>query len=205
MIEMMLENKKGSSWSMEQIIGMILVIVVVIGVLMFIFKPNILNYIRILPGFNLPDEDVSVDFDDLSPEEISALGLQCAEDENGNKIIIAEIKDGYVHFVDKTEFDYLNGFETPFYFEGANMRNGVIIWDNWGGEVFGFEVLGGNDEIGTVENYKIDIKDEWIVKTDWIKTNEHKLLRNAMLYLDDKMFVEGQENYICQTEKIEIE
>ena len=69
-------KNKNAQLSMEYIIAGILVILVIFSVAMFIFKPDLLNWIRLLPGYEVPDED---DIKEVTPDEETGDGVICVE------------------------------------------------------------------------------------------------------------------------------
>lgn len=53
-------SSKKAQFSMENIIALVLVIIVILAVLMFLFKDNLLGYLEIIPGYELPEDDEKV-------------------------------------------------------------------------------------------------------------------------------------------------
>ena len=131
--------KKGEV-AFEQIIILILVLLVVASVIMFIYRNDILNYIRILPGYTLPEEDIIVT--DI-PEDIKTQAQQLCP---GGGIV------GYVGGLEgipgfKEQYIYINGIgKTDLYWEGDEL-NAEIRWAK----------NLGNPKVASVKNGVIDI------------------------------------------------
>ena len=67
------KNKKRGSVAVNKLVIVILVILVIAAVLIFLFKADILNYLRNLPGYSVPEEDEGIDLGQLDPEVARSL------------------------------------------------------------------------------------------------------------------------------------
>lgn len=108
MIERKIILDKRGIWS-KKIITLILVILVVASVLIFLFRVDINNYLRNLPGYSVPEEDEEIDVSndeelkDLCPVKIGTIGVPEGgkqyiyfDGEKTNLYWDADEKEGYV-------------------------------------------------------------------------------------------------------------
>ncbi|SRR3989344_1047054 len=82
-----MSNKKGDM-SFEYIVAIILISILIIIVLLFIYNDKILGWIRILPGYQLPDEDIIVNEVIVDKETGSILNENCFGEINEGMILI---------------------------------------------------------------------------------------------------------------------
>ena len=79
--------------AINKTIAAILVILVIAAVLMFIYKADILSYIKNLPGFDEAGDD-ELDLTSLSPDELADLGFTCTADDDVRVIFLRDKPSG---------------------------------------------------------------------------------------------------------------
>jgi hypothetical protein len=135
-----MKNKK-AEMSLEYVAAIILIAVVIVVILLFIFNDEILNWVRVLPGYQLPDEDQIVEVDS-SDEDITV-------EENG--LVICPIKIGRIleggkfggapiFFCGDKQCSRDNLIESKIKWKGADLTAIIEVeqlWDDKIGEVEG--------------------------------------------------------------------
>jgi len=67
------KNKKGQGLEINKLVIVILVGLAVVAALIFLFKADLLRYLRNLPGYDVPQEDKPVDLTEITDDEENTL------------------------------------------------------------------------------------------------------------------------------------
>ncbi len=90
--------EKMADFTMEQIIYLILVLIIVGIIAFFIFNDKILSYIRVLPGYEIPETDEIIDVDNQTRDVIGEAEIDCfarfGEEEKRDCLF----KEQYIYF-----------------------------------------------------------------------------------------------------------
>jgi len=200
----MIYKKKGNIGINKIMIG-IIVILVVGSVLIFLFRANILEYLRALPGYSyggegdelvdgadelIEEEAWQPDFD-LSEIEIQEIKLEkiygrCQVDFSSNEITYVDIKNT------KYDYLYLSGTSAgiQIYANDPDKLNGIFIGKIYkDGSVLFFESFAKSVEglLGNYDSSKEDFGTEFIVGenvVEVVKTGAKKKLLITTLKVD---------------------
>ncbi len=155
-------NSKGNA--IEKIIIIFLVCVVIAAVLIFIFKVDIISYIRNLPGYSYDNNDKVIE---LTPDKLMALGFKCNEK-------VARVESKPVSGDKHNLLIYRHGsYEKTGLFariEGADSVK--ILMPTY----LGFS----SSEVGKVENKKLIISAKYESISKYITQEEFNKLNNAL-------------------------
>ena len=139
-------KNKNAQLSMEYIIAGILVIIVIFSVAMFIFKPDLLNWIRLLPGYEVPDKD---DIREVTPDEEIGDGVVC-------------IEFGFVG-----ELEGIMGLRKQFIYSENNVRTDFYVVDDG----IKWAKPGINKKVANFVGLKIDVIDRFLIDNTFIGVN----------------------------------
>jgi len=166
-------NKKRGSVAINKMVIVILVLLVVVAVLMFIFKADILNYLKSLPGYSVPEEDEEIDLGEIDPEVARSL---CPIRVGGID------KDGKIYFCNNFEIGCKTRISSKLLWAG-NAQSADIEIDKFFDKTIGrFE----NDVI-TIDKNKLEGESN---------LPESKFLNN----LDGSYYLEG--NFLCRKAEV---
>lgn len=134
-----MRDNKGE-FTFQQIIALVLVIALVISVAIFLFRVEIIKYVRLLPGYQMPENSNDVDTDTSSDENANAQNTLCP-------INVGSINGGVI---------YINGEKTNLIWKGSEIE-GKIIYDGprrWYGYVAFW--LNGDKDVAEIKNRFIE-------------------------------------------------
>ncbi|MEK6875735.1 MAG: hypothetical protein AABX30_03555 [Nanoarchaeota archaeon] len=133
--KILIDKRASTGFFIGRLIAIILIVLVIVTFVMFIFKADILSWIRNLPGYSTP-EDQEIDAGDIQDKSVSGTeNIDCS---------IGLIKDKNI---------YISNVDTNLLWMG-NDKSAVIWLNEWWGE-----------KVGEVVDGKIIIKGEWISDT----------------------------------------
>ncbi len=176
-------NKKGNL-STEELIVIILVALVIVSVLIFIFKADVLKYLRNLPDYSA-SEGETIDLSELSDEALKSL---CP-------VLVGKIK--VETFLAVTEDNFIILCEEP----GVSCKSAFVSKLKWTGDenkgVIEVEQL-IDDEIGVINNGEITLnKDVFNKESDLYKEVKDDLPEEKYFKsLDSAYYISG--NYLCR-------
>lgn len=128
----MLRNKKGEEVAINKIIVIIMVVIVILAVLTFLFKANLLNYIKNLPDYQSPDEDKEI----IPSNDTSANSKSCSVEGTIGKVGNFEEITGR-----NGQFIYIKGLKTN------------LLWGDSVVEIYEDDLIHFN--VGIISNYVI--------------------------------------------------
>jgi len=167
-------NKKGDTGPIfEKVLAVILVLIVIIVILLFLFRADIKEYLRNLPGYQASTEDKEVVIPDSDLEGMSKLcPNKVGEMDKGNDMHI-----------------WINGVNTPFYLSNDKW----FVSGTFDDLLFLKYDQSGRDKIvGTLSVYKtvklIKISDFDVKESD----------KNYLNQLDRAFIFSGRQTEICR-------
>lgn len=174
---MMNKNKRGQGLPIRKIIGVILIVLALASVFMVFFKVDILKYLRNLPGYQVPQEDVEINVSELTDEQISA---SCPARIGG-------ISNKKIYFCEGYGRGCKVRISSKLLFKGEGDTGEIVIDRFW---------LFGDDHIGAVNNGRISLIAE-VLKEEGSKYEEDlpsnfEFIKN----LDGSRFYTS--NWICR-------
>ncbi len=151
-------KRKAESLALNKLIIIILVILVILAVLMFIFRAEVLEWFRNLPGYTYNETDKEIEASELSDAQVAGM---CPENYRGIGFIgglegTMGFREKYVHFLIKDN-KYL---KTKLYWRGTNQE--AKIWLLKKDKVFGFDWLEGDLEVAKVEKGLILVNEQFL-------------------------------------------
>ena len=168
-----------AEFTFEQIISLILVILVVITISIFLFRAQIINYIKILPGYQLPEGEPGINDDISSDDDADMENILCII-EVGKVEVESKFfgRDKNVIFIGS----YPNYEKTKLIWK-ADRLNGIIELDK-----FGF-----NKRVGKVEDGSIDSSDFKEGEINLEIIDQLEKLDGAKLIIGNKLCKDGNE------------
>ena len=185
----MIKNKRGSELVSNKLIIIILAILVIAVILFFIFKANILEWMRNLPEWQYEgDKDVEVSGEDRNASE-SDCPIKVARAPEGKEIFFCGDKAC-------SESNLIN---SRLYIYGESERKAEIYVLLNG--YFGIDRLISDEKIGDIENKKITILPEILEGKGAIYEKVKNDLPNFILLLNLNEAYFSYQNYICRKER----
>lgn len=182
-------NKKRGTIAINKIVVVILVVLVIAAVLMFLFKADILNYLRSLPGYSVPEEDREIDVANLTDEEMRSL-CPVIIGKTKTEVSVGFLKDDYIYFCEELSTVCKTQTRSKLKVTG-DKNNGEIEVDRW-----------FDNTIGAIKNNKLILSREILEKNgnlyDEVKDDlpDFKYVIN----LNGSYYIPG--NFICRKEVI---
>jgi len=166
---------KNGEIAVEKVITLIIVLLVIVVAIIFIFKPDILNWMRNLPEYTYNDSDREIP---LSPDQLALIGCE--------KLVgrIGTLEGGY--FSPKN-FISIGGKKTELYIENKNALR-----------------LSHKDElVAAIRDNTIQVYPAFLDKYSqtYIELSAVGLPTIEELRLIDNSFILNTGNYICKSEK----
>jgi hypothetical protein len=137
-----------------KLIGIILLVLVILVLAMFLFKPQIMDWIRNLPGYETP-QDQEIDFTNMPADEIAKLGCN-------QKIAVLGSKDiSYTYYVDLREVSIYDS-------TSSNPRKIIPVFDVYNPIDYVFKIRNSIFKkdiiLGHIQNNRLSINSNIILK-----------------------------------------
>ena len=188
-------DKRGI-WN-KKIITLILVIFVVASVFIFLFKTDINNFLRNLPGYSVPEEDEEINVSDLTDEELRDL---CPVEVG--KINIPE---GGILGIGSKQHIYIDGEKTNLYWDADEKEGDIKIFRGglFKGDVKVANIANGEVSIDSGFFIEINEKKFFNYDSDIYQKIKDYISVPYLVKLHNSYYVSG--NLICAGEEEEIE
>ncbi|MBU3906998.1 MAG: hypothetical protein KKA64_01975 [Nanoarchaeota archaeon] len=144
-------DRRGQSIATDKLVIWIIVILVVASVAIFLFKADILNWIRNLPSYKVPGSESAGGAGEGTEvvKEEGSVGSESSATSGGDNLVkIAKVKENRIYFCEKSNCKEEELIESDLYISG-DINNKKIVVDMG---LFDLE-----DVIGTIKNSVVEL------------------------------------------------